>query len=239
MTMQIQLTGHQKLTEQLNILQKVEVPWILMNALNKGLAPGLRAKEQERIKSTFNRLSNRTINSPITPKGGYATKDNLRLLFQHADQGEGSPAQYLAPQVYGGEVYLTRFNTRMRNRGAGPYGIGPDEYIHYWANQTHKASYLSAISGGLQKGGRYIILRPGNPEDKTYKPGRPRGDTGFRGPGVYRKIGKGAQVEKVFSILASTPRVPKKYDWDGVTLQQMAEPIFTESVGREIDKMFN
>ena len=245
MTMQIQLTGHQRLTEQLSILQKVEVPWILMNALNKGLAPELRARESKRIEQTFDRKSSRTINSPITPKGfGYATKDNLRILFQHSEgKGQsdgnpevGSPTLYLAPQVYGGEVYLTRFNTRMRARGAGPYGIGPNEYIHYWANQTHKASYISAISDGLREGGAYKILRP----RKDGKDSNDKRDYGFRGAGVYRIKDKGAQVEKVFTLLTQgAPRVNPKYDWSQAAMQKMGEEIFPESVGREIDKMFN
>jgi hypothetical protein len=231
----VKVTGLQSALDSLTVFQKTRIPGSVAWALNSFVVQ-LRKEEQQRLTYTFNKTNAFTRNAPLFK---LATKENPRALFFLRDNAPGgnSPDRYLAPQVDGGPVYLTRFSRALRRSGA----IGPQDYPVHWDVGAQKATpgFISALlssltrSAGPAKSGRqyarnlkyqdkYFILDLSQAKKRSYVvPGAPRRDTGYKGAGIYTR--KGNKLDLVYRILSKPPTVPAKYDWNFERMSQMAE----------------
>ena len=222
----IRVTGLQQALDDLSVFQRAQIPFAASWGLNQ-LGYYLRENERQVMRDTFNRKAAFTLNAPLYTK---SDKTNLKITFflrDNAPRGN-SPDRYLAPQVSGGEVYVTRFSRALR-RLPGSGGLQGNEYVMHWANPAYPStpgritSILAALrsyTGPLRSGaavkraasaqGKYFILRKGKETDRSII--NPPRDNGYRGTGIYTRKGKG-QLELVYRILDKPFRVERKYDW--------------------------
>lgn len=248
---EIKLKGFQQELDKLELLRTVQIPFILQQALNRGLAPKLRENERKVIAQTFNIANSFTITSPMTTK--WANFGDLSINFKHRDQADNGnePAKYLRPQVEGGPVYLTRFNRRLQYNGV----LEGSEYAWYWKDRPRnpKGGLLKKIADdiifqrqnpeyegwqGLKSGREFLVLgRPSRRTAQARKNNLSVSTRGFRGLGVYRNIG-GGKLEQVFPILKRPVTVPAKYDWGEQRLSAFADTVFVEAVIAQINKIF-
>ena len=222
----IRVTGLQQALDELSVFKRAQIPFASSWGLNQ-LGFQLRENERTVMGETFNRLSSFTLNAPLYTK---STKQNLKITFflrDNAPRGN-SPDRYLAPQVTGGEVYVTRFSRALR-RLQGANQLKPNEYIMHWANPAYPptpgriTSILASLrgySGPLKSGaavkraasaqGKYFLLRSksGKAENKV----APKRNMQFKGSGIYTYQGK--QLELVYRLLDSPFRVQPKYEWN-------------------------
>ena len=155
MSTTIRVTGLQEALDSLSVFQRAQIPFAASWGLNQ-LGYELRKNEQEYMRRTFNRLNSFTLNAPLYTK---SNKNSLRILFYLRDNAPrgNSPDRYLAPQVEGGEVYVTRFSRALKrlsptnpNRleGSGIEG----EYVMHWSNPEYPSTpgRITAILAGLR-----------------------------------------------------------------------------------------
>jgi hypothetical protein len=235
-TKSITVTGLQQALDDLTVFQRARIPGSVLWTLSE-FGKILRENEQQVIRSTFNRANNFTVNAPLYKK---PTKENPRLLFFLRDIAAGgiSPDRYLAPQVDGGEVYVTKFSRALRRAGA----IAPSEYVFHWGNDKYKPtpSFISALtsvlgrnSGPVKSGRqyarnlrstqRYFILdkRDMSGPKNAVNSRRRYSDNGYDGPGIYTR--KGKKLDLVYRILKNVPIVPPKYDWTEERMSKLAD----------------
>lgn len=108
-----------KLTE----FGKVQLPMAASIALNQ-TAFKMREELQQEAKNTFNNPVPFTLNSFLYKK---ATPENLEaVVYIRDDAPKGNPpAAYLAPHIYGGAAYRTRFQKSLsRTPDPSPLGMG-------------------------------------------------------------------------------------------------------------------
>jgi hypothetical protein len=96
---------------KLNELQKVQLPMAASIALNQ-TAFKIREELQNEARNKFNDPVPFTLNAFLYKK---ATPDNLQaVVFIRDDAPKGNaPSDYLAPHIYGGLAYRTRFQKSM------------------------------------------------------------------------------------------------------------------------------
>ena len=231
----VTVTGLQEALDSLTVFQQVRIPGSIAWSLNK-FAVWLREHEKQRMQYTFNKLNRFTQNAPLFK---LATKQNPKMVFFLRDNAPGgnSPDRYLAPQVTGGPVYVTRFSRALRRAGA----IHGQDYVAHWDQGVRKAtpgfisslvSALTTQTGPIRKGAqyarnlrsqnKYFIVGETKARTRSYRaPGKPKGDSGYRGYGIYTK--KGNKLDLVYHILKKPPTVPAKYDWNLERMSLMAE----------------
>jgi hypothetical protein len=253
---QIKLNGYKELTQRLSAFEKADLPFTLAKALN-ATATYLKVQEQEYIASTFNKTVPFTVTAPMTSK--WANKKDLRVNFFLKDEAVkgNAPEQYLAPQVYGGSVFVTRFTRRLRRQF--PSHVGPNQYVLHWADNENApkgpggltkvlaglnaldvgpvwrgSSYAKSVNKSKRtSAGSYFFLPIGGSNGgggrADTKRGRGKtGDSGYKGPGIYTR--EGDQLVRVFRILNAPPTVPQKYDWSAERLTPIAEKQFASQV---------
>lgn len=225
--MTIRVTGLQQALDELSVFKRARIPGATAWGLDQ-LGWMLRLNEQEEMARTFNSLVPFTRNAPMFKK---ASKENLAITFFLRDEAAGgqSPDRYLYPQTVGGQVYVTRFSRSLRRAGL----IGGSEYVLHWGNPKYKPTggriqqILAALrksTGPMRSGAQYArnlkqinsFFLLGMDREKA-KPdrirvGRPRAQSGYKGPGIYTRKGSG-QLELVYRVLREAPSVPAKYDW--------------------------
>lgn len=256
MTQAIKITGADEAIKTLNSFKKAQLQFATATALNQ-LVFELKKDETEEMQRTFNKLARFTEKAPRYTK---ATKESLSadfFLLDNSDRGQ-SPSRYLAPQVYGGEVYVTRFNRRLQRMGV----IQEPAYVLYWTATEYRATpgLLQRIlfdlksekstgfgpvrsgqqyGGALRRGGpgRFFIKGiPGEGKTLEYKKrGTTKKEPGFEGPGIYTY--KGKTLQKVFSILKKPPTVPAKYDWTEFRFTRVANEKFPTILFSILDKL--
>lgn len=101
----------EKVIGKLNELQRVQIPMAASIALNQ-TAFKIREELQNEAKNKFKDPVPFTLNAFLYKK---ATPDNLEaVVFIRDDAPKGNaPADYLAPHIYGGLAYRTRFQKSM------------------------------------------------------------------------------------------------------------------------------
>ena len=254
--MAILLTDYRALLSDLSVLKRVRLPGVLAGALNR-TATYLKVQEADYMGEAFNSASKFTRNAPMTSK--WAKKEKLEFNFFLKDEAPkgNAPAEYLAPQVYGGQVMVTRFNKRLRRKGV----IGDNQYVPYWVTGQGKGSvrrnaagrvspgFLQEVSSSLaalddaspnskknkKTGKQYFTmgLDEGGTRSYDFKPGNPYRDSqkedGYEGPGIYFRR-KNSDLALVFRVIDSVPTVAPKYQWNEARLKPIAEKQFTSQV---------
>jgi hypothetical protein len=224
----VTVTGLQEALDSLTVFQQVRIPGSIVWSLNQ-FAVTLRELERPRMMDTFNKANKFTLNAPLYK---LATKQNPRMTFFLRDNAPGgnSPDRYLAPQVYGGHVYVTRFSRALQRAGAIDQGATPEkgQYVMHWGTSKYKPTpgFISALTSALArssgpiKSGRQYARNVRARSDFFIK----RADSG-KGPaiGIFKRKGKG--LDRVYAILNEAPKVEPKYDWTEKRMSQMAEEI--------------
>jgi hypothetical protein len=225
-TKAVTVTGLQEVLDGLTIFQRARIPGSIAWSLNK-FAVELREHEKQRMQYTFNKLNRFTQNAPLFK---LATKQNPRMLFFLRDNAPGgnSPDRYLAPQVDGGPVYVTRFSRALQRAGAIDKGSTPElgQYVMHWGTSRFKPTpgFISALTSALAvpsgpiKSGRQYARNVKAKSDFFIK----RADKGQgTAIGIFKRKGKG--LERVYAILSEAPKVEAKYDWNLERMSLMAE----------------
>lgn len=123
MNMTIEMKGMKELHAMLSDLEKKQMPFALAKALTK-TAQEVQEAEIKVMQSTLDRPT------PYTLKSLYvkpATKTDLSSMVYFKDKssaGKGNPAaNYIMPQVQGGQRNLKRFESALRRIGVLPNGM--------------------------------------------------------------------------------------------------------------------
>jgi hypothetical protein len=246
-----QLGDFNKLIENISMFKRARLPGVLAGALNR-TATYLKVQEADYMGDTFNSAGKLTRSAPMTSK--WAKKEKLEFnFFLRDDATKGNaPANYLAPQVYGGQVMVTRFNKRLRRKGV----IGENQFVPYWVSSQpvvrrgaggkvtpgflqQVASSLGGLDDikkgknkktgreyftlGLDEGNRTYDFRVGDPYQDSQK------EDGYEGPGIYFRR-KNSDLALVFRVIDKVPTVAKKYDWSIDRLRKVAEKQFSTQV---------
>jgi len=255
-----QLGDFNKLIENIGMFKRARLPGVLAGALNR-TATYLKVQEADYMKDTFNSALPFTTNAPMTSR--WAKKEKLEFNFflrNEAPKGN-APSEYLAPQVYGGQVMVTRFNTRLRRKGI----IGQNQFVPYWVSSQPvvrrgvggkvSPGFLQEVAaslGGLddvkkgankKTGRKYFTLGLDEGSTRVYdfKAGSRYRDSqkedGYEGPGIYFRR-KNTDLALVFRVIDDVPTVAAKYDWKIERLAPIAEKQFSSQVLAGLAKLW-
>jgi hypothetical protein len=227
------------LVKNLDLFAEVQLPYIASLALNRSLTPIVRAQQAE-MRDSFRAPVPFTLNSLRTKA---SNKQNLTATVSLSEDGPKgqAPADYLLPQITGGQVMLTRFQKRLVRNGIMPAGA----YMMPMANspaanlgpngRIRASQYVQALYG--VRAMEEIIARThfmnlyggkGKPRYRTAdsyvyvpftagnldleKKYRALGRGRIPAPGIY-KAGRGGSLTQVFRQLQSPPNVGKHFDF--------------------------
>jgi hypothetical protein len=244
----IQFEGN-KLVRSLDVFGKAQLPFMSSLAINR-TATHVRDSLRGSMRGTFTYLTPYTQNSLFIR---VSTKQKLYAdigIKEFGSKGNAA-ADYLRPQIFGGQVYRTRFQRRLeRNMGLGSAYMLPlhgSEAAQLNASGRITAGQYTAALYGIRAMedirssgsygkfdyktlGSYVHIRPGQIVFGRQK-NRPLS------PGIYRV--QGTDLVMLFKQLRRTPRVPKKWDFYGIAqksaerkLPQAFDEVFREVMGR-------
>jgi hypothetical protein len=179
-----------------------------------------------------------TISSPLKPSGVDPVRGLELTVSISKDGAKGQdPARYLYPVTEGGPAYITRFTRAIRALGvvdasyyAIPFLQGRGVRLNTYGNMS-PGQYQQVLAGlkvgkGSGKQGsqwRYISIPDGRKQ--------PRG--GGLKPGIYRIKGKN-QVNKLFNYTQQEPKVPFKFDFEGV-VRDRSETLLPSLLSKALD----
>ncbi len=236
------------LVRNLDVFGKVQLPFMASLTLNRA-ATQVRDDLKVSMRSTFTYLAPYTQNSLFIRA---STKQKLYTDIGVKEFGikGNAAADYLKPQVYGGQVYRTRFQKRLeRNMGMKGYMLPLHSSEGAQTNASGRIAagqYTAALYGikameDIRGSGRY-----GRFDYKTLgsymyiKPGQivfGRQSNSPLKPGIYRV--QGSDLTMVFKELRRTPRVPAKWPFFDIArnsatqrIQPAFDGVFREVMGR-------
>lgn len=221
-----------QLIKSLDALRGAQLPFAGNRALRQ-LGFQLRGELQREMRDKFQNPVPFTINSPR-----YSV-DGLELTVSISKDGAKGqdPARYLYPVTEGGPAYTTRFTRAIRALAI----VGPEYYAIPFLNGVgvRKNAYDNMSPGQYQqvlaglkvgKGSgrqgsqwRYISIPDGRKQ--------PRG--GGLKPGIYRIKGRN-QVNKLFNYTQKEPKVPFKFDFEGV-VRDRSETLLPSLLSKALD----
>ena len=239
---------------KINELTKVQLPRASYNALNKALFE-TREAFKSRSKNIFTKTVPFTENSILYDKP-QRSGDSLhaRLFIRDQATKGNAPANYLLPQIIGGEVYPTRFQRRLRARGflggsqgsyMRPIGDLPKgEYVRaLWGISAFEDLRLSGKYGkrNYRTAGSYVFV-PRNlfalaksnisPELWNRVKMLQKANNGrIPSSGIY-KVNKNSLDQK-FQMLDKTPRVKRKFDFHAFA-EDVVEDVFVKELRKNI-----
>jgi hypothetical protein len=224
MTRSIEIDAN-ALVKKLDVFAKVQMPFMASVALNR-TAVKVRDSLKVSMRDTFTYLAPYTQNSlfiRVSSKQSLSTEIGVK---QFGIKGNAA-ADYLKPQVYGGQVYRTRFQRRLeRSVGMKGYMLpihSSDAAELNPSGRINAGQYTSALYGikameDIRGSGSYGKLN--YKTLGTYVYIRPRqivfsgSGNGPLAPGIYRV--KGNEVSMLFKELRRPPTVPAKWDFFGI-----------------------
>jgi hypothetical protein len=205
----------------LRAVPREQLPFAISLALNR-TAQDARQSIRSDIARAFDRPTPFTLNSvEIRP----ATKRNLEVEVWLKDdmEGPGTPSHYLAPQMFGGERRLKRFERALQARGLLPAGMfivpGQGAKLDAYGNISRGQimQILSALGAAEQYSGYSAnrtadsVARRGKRKLPEFFVGRPaRG----KGPlGIWQRFhfGFGGAIKPVM-IFVRKPRYTSRFD---------------------------
>lgn len=235
-----------RLVRRMDVFTKVQMPFMTSLALNR-TATDVRDSLRQSMRSTFTYLTPYTQNSVfirVSSKQKLYTDIGIK---EFGSKGNAA-AEYLKPQVYGGQVYRTRFQRRLqRNLGMSGYMLplhGSEAAQLNPSGRITAGQYTAALYGikameDIRGSGRY-----GKFDYKTlgsYVYVRP-GQTVFNkdrrlAPGIYRV--QGNSLSMLFKELRRPPTVPGQWKFFDIaqssaseSLQKRFDEAFAQAMGR-------
>lgn len=238
-----------RLVRNLDVFAKVQMPFMTSLAINR-TATHVRDSLRGSMRGTFTYLTPYTQNSLFIRA---STKQKL-----YADVGVkefgikgNAAADYLKPQVFGGQVYRTRFQRRLERQ----MGLGTGYMLPIHSSPAAQLNASGRIAAGQYTAALYgikameDIRSSGNYGKFTYKtlgtyvyvkPGQIVFGKQRRrplAPGIYRL--QGNEFTMLFKQLRQTPTVPAKWDFYGIArtsaerkLPKAFDGVFREVMGR-------
>lgn len=243
------------LIEDLDVIRRVQMPFAMSWALN-ALAPRIKGAHERLMQSKFENPVPFTTKSVRWGASGYkpwvrSDKNNLEMGFWISEDGAKgqAPTYYLFPQVTdegtgSKEVYVTRFNKRLRREGL----IGGNEYATPLKDKSNVISDLLNGYGNIRPGQYNRILfalgamesplrgyaKKGRTRDSFFiTPNRKAGREGLK-PGIYRR--KGGDLGMLFKTLPSPPDVTPKYEFARIT-EDLVMDYFPDLVSEKLDEV--
>jgi len=235
--------------QRMDVFTKVQMPFMTSLALNR-TATHVRDSLRGSMRGTFTYLTPYTQNSLFIR---VSTKQKLYTDIGVKEFGikGNAAADYLKPQVYGGQVYRTRFQRRLERQA----GLGSGYMLPIHSSEAAQLNASGRIQAGQYTAALYGIkamedIRSsgsyGKFDYKTLgsyvhiKPGQimfGRGGGRPLSPGIYKV--QGTDLVMLFKQLRRTPRVPKKWDFYGIAqksaerkLPKAFDEVFREVMGR-------
>lgn len=238
-----------KLVRNLDVFSKVQLPFMSSLAINR-TATHVRDSLRGSMRGTFTYLTPFTQNSLFIR---VSTKQKLYAdvgIKEFGSKGNAA-ADYLRPQIFGGQVYRTRFQRRLERQvglGSGymlpihsseAAQLGPSGRIT--AGQYTAALYGIRAMEDIRGSGRYGKFDYKTLGSYTYiRPGQivfGRQSNRPLAPGIYRV--QGSDLVMLFKQLRRTPRVQSKWDFYGIAqksaerkLPKAFDEVFREVMGR-------
>ena len=247
----------QELVGKLTELTKVQIPRAANVALNKALF-ATRTEFKTYSQSIFNNTVPFTQNAVLFDKPQQVGEDLQARVFLRDSAPKGNaPANYLSPQISGGQVYETRFQRRLRARGflggsQGEYMIPSarstkrptsGEYVRaLWGIQGFEDLRLSGNYGraNYKTAGSYVFVPRGlhqlavsgiSPQiSQRARMVRQLNNGRIPPAGIYKV--KSKSLEQKFLMLDKVPHVRRKFDF-----QAFAEDSIEEVFTKEFVKM--
>ena len=142
---------------ELNELSRIQLPRAAANALNLTVFK-MREDMQNQARSRFKDPVPFTINSFLYKK---ATPDLTEAtLFIREDAPKGNPpSRYLAPQIYSGTAYRTRFQQRLSNlRDPAKTSTGPVLAPNRMMTPTQSPRGVRFTQRGNMSPGQYVEI---------------------------------------------------------------------------------
>jgi hypothetical protein len=236
------------LVRNLDVFGKVQLPFMASLTLNR-TATQVKESLKGSMRGTFTYLAPYTQNS-LSIRVSSKQKLYTDIFVKEFGIKGNAAADYLRPQVYGGQVYRTRFQKRLqRNMGMQGYMLpihSSDAAQLNASGRVQAGQYTAALygiramedvrgSGNYGKFdyktlGNYVYIRPGQSVFGRQS-NRPLA------PGIYRV--KGSDLSMLFKELRRPPTVPAKWDFFGIArtsaerkIQPVFDQVFREVMGR-------
>jgi hypothetical protein len=183
--------------QKLDRMQRLEVPFAASLALNR-VGASVKERLQAEMRSTFNRPKP----VPFTLNSLYvkaSTKTNLEVEIGIRDFApKGNPAsKYLAPQIYGGQAYDTRFQKSLKFKGLLGSGM-----------------YAIPTQSDLLRRNQYQNVTPAQYTEILYSLSAFRDSTSF----VYAKYAKRKRATQYFAVKTKTGKL-----YPGIYLSNVKE----------------
>lgn len=231
------------LVRRMDVFTKVQMPFMTSVALNRA-ATHVRDSLKGSMRGTFTYLTPYTQNS-VFIRASSKQKLYVDIGIKEFGIKGNAAADYLKPQVYGGQVYITRFQRRLK-RQVGMQGYmlplhGSDAAQLNPSGRIAAGQYTAALYGirameDIRGSGNYGKFDYKTLGSYTYvRPGQVLYNQGDRlAPGIYRV--QGGELTMLFKELRRPPRVPGKWKFFDITKTsaERAIPKKFDEVFREV-----
>jgi len=256
--MDVKVTGIDALQSKLNDLQSNQLPYAIKEGLNQ-TALEIQKAEIEEMRKVFDRPTPYTLGSTFVR---YATKQKLTAETGFRGQaGRGIPApKYLAPQVYGGDRNLKRFEKALQAIGVLPSGMycvpGKGATLDAYGNfkTTQLLQILSYFKAFGEQGYRKNMtdkrrdkMAKGTKKTASlaYFVSQGRGSVSMTGkpqhlpPGIYARHGFsfGTAIKSII-MFVKKPGYRKRYPFEE-TAEKVANTTFSNNLHFAIGKAIN
>lgn len=238
------------LVNQLDVFAKVQLPFLAAVTVNR-LATQVRQDLGKEMLDSFTYVSSFTYKAP--KQRHYATKaDPWTQVYLRDEASKGqSPAQYLSPQITGGMVMRTRFQTRLGRELDGYNGrymipmldspaaklnsigrIKASQYVEaLYGIKAMESLRASTRPGKYRTEGSYVYVPYIGGRKELGSQMRALGGGKLLNPGIYRMM-NGRPVQ-LFKQLERVPTVEKRFDFhyaSQLSVKNNAQAIFDKAV---------
>jgi len=236
-----------------------------LNDIGKLVQAGLK----DEMKRAFHEPTKTTLNSvkfwparPVKGFGGETTSEAVIFIQdsygsknkEKASSPALTPAEYLAPQIFGGPRPYKRFELRMirssvlgsDNRGSGNEFVVPTKSAPFNKHGNVPASFIMGMLSDIKATndwndtGRYYARRKGatraqKDRGSTYFFGSPGG--GEKSKGIWERDNMTNEITPIFIAKSSPPQYNERFDMYGVAeriVESSLEKVFTERINHAI-----
>jgi len=226
---------------KLDRMQRLEVPFAASVALNR-VAASMKDRLRQEMKSTFNNPVPFTLNSLYVKS---ATRNNLEAevgLREFAPKGNPG-VKYLAPQIYGGPAYDTRFQKSLKYKGllAGNQYAIPTQSDFLRRNQYGNVTpgqYTEILYSleAFRDSSAFVYAKYAKRKRATNQYFAVRQKTGKLYPGIYRtNVPAGYEQDRAVFWFTRTPTYTGKFKFFDVG-RNHASQIWNKEFGRALSE---
>ena len=230
MVIKIKTLDSAKIVGEINAIEKQLIPRAARIALNRAVFDATTALKQE-AQNRFNKVNSYTLRSFLYKKPERISKNTIQAsVYISPDKRQTNKASdYLAPQIYGGTAFRTRFSRGLERAetyiGRDSTPILKRDEIMAPARKITPSTY-SVIMGQMRgtskpKNNRYFYMG----EKSTRKSGYTKG--------IYKRQNK--KLKLMFVQIKTPSFTQRKFDFFGVS-KKTVESSFTKNLLKEIGR---